>query len=242
MKAKLKSSLPLALQNLSGKAQFYQNRAGEHAKDAAITKLGDYMTRLEKGLTALEQLRRNKSPLDTNPAHVKKCSDAARALTAKFSREHDDVLDSLARRKGSIPSEIKARLKVKHSPELPEIRAVLRQMGTATRTETIAAGITAGDPSIMSVIFETENALLLGVDAQRLNRWREAAARQHAPDLLEFEKLLDEALTATLDIIAPLAGIPDHVAEAGEVVEIIHGAEAADAAARNFQAAVGVAL
>ena len=165
---------------------------------------------LTKQLEALEELAINKSPKDTDEAHLLKLEQAGKKLidrrdrikTAIEQRTRDAVL--------TIDGQIREALEMKATPFSNEIRSALRTMSPNDRRSAIQKAIASRDGGFFKAIEEAP-AMLSGMDKQTQSEAVENYMRTHASDLMKQSDQVVEAFTSSMDALR----IPKRAIEEG---------------------------
>lgn len=234
-----KSDRPASLRAPAGWRKALEDQAGKHAADHALQTALGFHARTVAAWDRLEEVRQNRHPHHTAAAHIALVDRSAGEMMARFGRDSDGVLDLLASRRNQVKTEIRQRLGITMSPEVPEVRAILRGMGAADRGRHLRNAVEQGDRVVMSALFETQSATLLGMAPGEIQRYQELATRTHAADLLALDDALERAQTLLTSALVDAQGLRERVAGDPLVqAEFVRATEAAEAAALGLRNAI----
>jgi len=184
---------------------------------------------------ALEDIAANRSPSETDAAHVKRLAQSAKRLEkareeaeAKaheiYSEASTSLTDQMNRAAGLIPSKYEA-----------EIRQAVRGMSSEQRTDFMNQALKEGNSEVMAAVIDAP-AVLSGINPELQGRYRESMWQSKAPELY---KAMENTGDMFSEILTVTHNVGRAVQEGFDPAELgkIEAAEAAHADAnRRFEA------
>jgi hypothetical protein len=188
--------------------------------------------RLRRGAEALDNVRRNRAPADTNEAHTLKVAKAAR----KYEAEVEAAVTRANQIWGSGITDVNRRIvekvNLKADDFAKEIRTAFRELDSKTKVDRINQMVEENRGPELAANVDAP-AILTGISDQQCAMYRQAIISKHAAAELEEQEKLEEVFGASLDAAKAAKGLVSRLADPGELAHIEH----VDAVAKEASAA-----
>lgn len=193
--------------------------------------------RLRRGAEALDNVRRNRSPLDTKEAHTLKVAKAARKYEAEVEAVRGRAHEIFGRGIGEISGRIVNKVDLKPSAFAQEIRTAFRELNSKAKTELINELVAGNRGPELAAIVDAPS-VLTGISDQQRSMYRQAIISKHAAAEMDEQEKLTDVFEASLDAAKAATGLVRRLADPGELAHIEH----VDAAAKEASAAFNESL
>lgn len=187
------------------------------------------LRQLTRQLDAMEALAENKSPKDTDAAHVLKLESVGKQLLEKRNKAKEIIEQRTSETLQGIDRQIRQSLNMKHTPFANEVRSALRSMSSTGRARAIDSAIKNKDGGFFEAIEEAP-AMLSGIDKKMQKESVTRFMQAHAPDLLAKSEAVLESFRASLDAL----DVPVRAVREGVNPDALQGIKAAEE--RHLQA------
>lgn len=224
------------------KAPHHTVRALAAVAERLIGDMGDHVvarqmqneiTRLSKGAAALDSVFANRSPLETEGAHMVKVAGMAR----KFDREITAAMNRISEvyREGErdLQRRIDEKVNLKPDAFAEEIRAAFRSLDSRAKLKLLHELADANRGPELAAIVRAP-VILTGIAEEHRARFEEAILAKHAPaELAEragLASVFEEGFAAT----SIAAGAAKAFTDPGKLAQIEREAESASVASEAF--------
>jgi len=191
------------------------------------------VNRLRAGAEALDNLRMNRSPLDTPAAHTVKVAKAAKRL--------DSEITAMINRLGQITNaglqdaqrRIDEKVNLKPDAFAQEIRAAFRALDAKGKASLIKELVDGNRGPEMAAIVRAP-AMLTGITEEQRATYERMIVARHAGDELDEIGAINEISDAGLTAINTAARMAKRMTDPTELAAIERAAAEADAAGDSF--------
>ena len=175
-------------------------KVGGMSKGDAAIKFQAELRRLQSGAEALDNVNANRSPLETEAAHIAKVAGIAR----KYDREVVATVNRMGELYQESRQDLQRRIdsKVNLTPNAfaPEIRETVRRMNKHDRMELLHTLVKENRATELAAIIKAP-ALATGISEDERSRYEALIVSMHAPGELaeqaELEAVFEESFAAT---------------------------------------------
>jgi hypothetical protein len=191
------------------------------------------LNRLRLTAEALDNLNRNRSPLDTPAAHALKVGKRAKAFNSEVTNTLNRGLQIWAAARVAAEKRIAEKVDLKPNAFAQEIRTAFRALDSQKQLELLSEWIKENKGPEMAAIVEAPS-FLAGIDDKRKAAFKKAIIGRHAgAELDEIEKL--DALSETFNAATKAAGdFATGLTDPAALSDIERRAAEADAADEAF--------
>lgn len=134
--------------------------------------------------------RSKQHPRDTQYEHLRKLSNDYDKMVQNHAASNDRARKTVKDRLSRVDTEFRESVGY-NTKDAQEIRAVLRGMKPAERSEAISEAIANGDGNVLGAILDA-NPIATGITKEQQQNYRAHAMNTHRPDLLALERSLSK--------------------------------------------------
>ena len=206
------------------------NDIGDHAVARQIKAEAD---RLRRGAEALDNVRRNRSPLDTPEAHKLKVAKAARKYEAEIEAARTRAHEIYGRGIMEVDRRIVEKVDLKPTAFAQEIRTAFRELDSQAKTKLINQMVEENRGPELAAIVDAPS-VLTGISDQQRSMYRQDIISKHAAAELDEQEKLGDVFNASLDAAKAARNLVKRLADPGELASIIHADGVANEARTAF--------
>lgn len=187
---------------------------------------------------AFQQVRKNRNPGLTPAAFLDQLDKQHKSMERQIFAKVDAARNDIQRRKLLLDEEVNKRLMGSHAEDASEIRAVLRSLPDAQRSQIITQAIDENDQATIGAVFRGR-AITVGLSDKQLAGLRKYAEKKLAGDLYQQKELLAKAENILMDVTAATLDLGDYAIGSREAKKMFaEDAARADEATARFSAAL----
>jgi hypothetical protein len=190
--------------------------AGQLGDDHGISAALHVQSTMVKGLAALEDVRKTRSPSDTAAKHLARASEAYTAIMRNAAAKHDTAREQIRSRLASLDTQLAQVMSLRPSPDAAEIRQALHSMNEKDRAAAVHAGITAKGGEFLHAVF-TRREVTTGLGDVQRDSFRRRAEEAFSPGLLKLRQDLGRSDKLVTGAFNDLFALEDRVSFSGEV-------------------------
>ena len=169
------------------------------------------VVRVQHGVDAIDELSRNRNPMETDAAHFKKVSLHAKNLKLKAEKAKRDIQDSMRQSVIKLEEETTAKTNLIEGKYSNEIRAAYRSMENSERAKAINQAIVEKDAPTVAAIVKAP-AVLTGFTNDELTRYQTEYKNLVAPDYMgKLEGILDNEQLASTALNSAISASNEYI-------------------------------
>lgn len=203
-------------------------------KHPVATEMRGDVARLHAAAAALDNVRNNRSPLDTEAAHALKLAKQARRFDPQITAVINAAMERHRSASDNLRKRIDEKVNFKIDPDdAREIRAVFRSMKHAERVEALEKLLKNGrGPELHAIVSGTE--LTTGIDDKMRLAFRDSYVAKHAAEEMAEREALQEDLDSLLAATRAAGDFVKELTDPGKLASIERADAEANAAGEAF--------
>jgi hypothetical protein len=154
-------------------------------------KLLNLVEKMDRQVTALDNVRSARNPLDTDATHSRRVAKAAQKLYAASQMIYGQINDVSSQGFGEVEKLINEQSGLVQGDYSAEIRAAFRGMTDKERTATLKTALDEGNSEVVAAVCLSPS-ILSGVKKEVQARYVDNLRQQKAPELIqEYEDIVE---------------------------------------------------
>jgi len=160
-------------------------------EDASLLSVLATQRGMAESAQRLTKMRDNQHPRDTQYQHLNRVAKEFDQSVQRHQNAYERARSTIQGRLDTIESDFRKSVGY-NTKDAQEIRAVLRSMEPAERSEAISEAIASGDGNVLGAILDA-NPIATGISKDQQQNYRAHAMKVHRADLLALERELKRA-------------------------------------------------
>ncbi|MAC32093.1 MULTISPECIES: hypothetical protein [Idiomarina] len=177
--------------------------------DSSLTSALNVQREMAASAQRLMSKRSKQHPSDTQYEHLRKLSNDYDKVLQNHAASNDRARKTVKGRLSQVDNEFRDSVGY-NTKDAQEIRAVLRGMKPAERSEAISEAIANGDGNVLGAILDA-NPIATGITKEQQQNYRAHAMNTHRPDLLALKRSLSKVDDLIFDSFNDLLSASDDI-------------------------------